>query len=796
MVKRSFAGLLAGICVISNAALVPSGSVSAEGSDSYSMKVSVDLTAEKQPISPYIYGVNAFDASSLKNVTVNNIRQGGNRYTGYNWETNWSNAGEDWHNSSDTNIGDDNQGPAAAVQKLSQMAKKSSVPYKLATLQMAGYVSADKNGTVTLEETAPSSRWNKVVFKKEGELSLEPDLTDGTVYMDEYVNYIINKLGDSASETGIQGYSLDNEPVLWNDTHPLMHPEEVSSKELISKSVELAKVVKALDPKAEIFGPAFWGMLPCMNCGDGSEIKDKATGQVTGTFTDEDWAAVKSNYFWFTDYYLEQMAKAEKESGQRLLDVFDVHYYSQGINTDDDILQAARSLYDPTYAENSWLQPWGAQYFPFLSVLQKSIDQYYPGTKLAISEYNLGNIGNEDNTGKNIRTGLAEAEALGAFALNNVYFATYWGTLSKCPYVESAINLYTNYDGEGSKFGDNLVKTSTEDLSKSAAFASVNGDDTSEVKVVITNKDLTKSEKAEIKIAGGAENYKSAVVYAISEDHSDIRVIDVQNDLSGDTVTVELPPLTAAQVVISDKATDKTLYVEPEKPEFKETVYKFDELELSQNGFPMIPIEDASALKKVIINTTASCSTGANWYGGGGGLCFNKLVTADGTSHWGMKSFSYGGGTADNTVEIDGTFDIPIDDTTTLEGEPATINDTFIEFQDWWKSSTNDDKGADVTVTYNTITMVYEYEKQGTSDPSTDSTGKDILYGDANCDKEVNMADAVFIMQTISNPDKYKLTSEGEANADVDGSKDITNKDALTIQKYKLSIIDKLPYTQ
>jgi len=68
------------------------------------------------------------------------------------------------------------------------------------------------------------------------------------------------------------------------------------------------------------------------------------------------------------------------------------------------------------------------------------------------------------------------------------------------------------------------------------------------------------------------------------------------------------------------------------------------------------------------------------------------------------------------------------------------------------------------------------------------------LYGDANCDNEVNMADAVFIMQSINNPDKYKLTANGENNADVFNRGDgITNKDALSIQKYKLGIISSLP---
>jgi hypothetical protein len=54
------------------------------------------------------------------------------------------------------------------------------------------------------------------------------------------------------------------------------------------------------------------------------------------------------------------------------------------------------------------------------------------------------------------------------------------------------------------------------------------------------------------------------------------------------------------------------------------------------------------------------------------------------------------------------------------------------------------------------------------------------------------MADAVMIMQSIANPDKYRLTAEGEANADVDGSAGVTNMDALRIQQFKLGIITSL----
>ena len=71
--------------------------------------------------------------------------------------------------------------------------------------------------------------------------------------------------------------------------------------------------------------------------------------------------------------------------------------------------------------------------------------------------------------------------------------------------------------------------------------------------------------------------------------------------------------------------------------------------------------------------------------------------------------------------------------------------------------------------------------------------------GDANCDTEVNMADAVLIMQALSNPDTYGLgksegiTDRGWQNADVVGGGDgVTNLDAQEIQSFKLGLVDKL----
>ena len=81
-------------------------------------------------------------------------------------------------------------------------------------------------------------------------------------------------------------------------------------------------------------------------------------------------------------------------------------------------------------------------------------------------------------------------------------------------------------------------------------------------------------------------------------------------------------------------------------------------------------------------------------------------------------------------------------------------------------------------------------------------TSSDTLYGDADCDGQLLLNDAVLIMQAIGNPDAYGLngsepshiTKQGMLNADVyENGSNLTNMDALAIQKFLLNLIPELP---
>ncbi|MCM1358740.1 MAG: dockerin type I repeat-containing protein, partial [Prevotella sp.] len=66
-----------------------------------------------------------------------------------------------------------------------------------------------------------------------------------------------------------------------------------------------------------------------------------------------------------------------------------------------------------------------------------------------------------------------------------------------------------------------------------------------------------------------------------------------------------------------------------------------------------------------------------------------------------------------------------------------------------------------------------------------------LLLGDANGDGKVSVADAVLIMQSLSNPTAYQLTAEQAVAADVVNKGDgVTTMDALAIQMLDIGLLN------
>lgn len=79
--------------------------------------------------------------------------------------------------------------------------------------------------------------------------------------------------------------------------------------------------------------------------------------------------------------------------------------------------------------------------------------------------------------------------------------------------------------------------------------------------------------------------------------------------------------------------------------------------------------------------------------------------------------------------------------------------------------------------------------------------GESLKKGDTNCDGKVELADAILILQSLANPDKYgengsaekPMTAQGRKNGDVDKTiEGLTGGDALKIQEFLLGKTDSL----
>lgn len=494
-----------------------------------SVTYTVNTGLGRTPISPYIYGSNA-DLTGSENFSSR--RAGGNRLTGYNWENNFSNAGSDWNHSSDNYLV---SSLSAAQQKIPgvigfNMIDGNLGKYTLFTLPAAGYVSRDNKGTVLSAETAPSGRWRQVVNKKGSAFTLTPDTSDNSVYVDEFLNYLIQSRG-KANAGGMKAYLIDNEPDLWASTHPRIQKQALLASELVTKSIDLAKTVKDMDNTAEVFGYESYGFSGYYNLQSAP-----------------DWAMVQGTAKWYLDYYLTQMNAASVTDGRRLLDVLSLHWYSEAIGdhrindaaattSNDNVarMQAPRTLWDSGYAENSWIQQWYSAYLPLIPRVTSSINQNYPGTKLAFTEYNYGDFNHPSS-------GIAQADVLGIFGKYGVYAAHYWQMQSNINYTSAGFKIFRNYDGNNSTFGNTSVYSAMSDKVNSSVYTSINGTNENELYMVVMNKNLTQNINGQFAITSGV-TYSTADVWGFDAGSANITQRTAVVSITTNQFSYTIPPL-------------------------------------------------------------------------------------------------------------------------------------------------------------------------------------------------------------------------------------------------------------
>ncbi len=468
--------------------------------------LSVDGTAGRHPISPDIYGLNFADPAFAHEISLPVDRWGGNTTDTYNWRLKSSNTGSDWYFENLPDCwsaahGWCAGGPVSGWREFVDGDLAAGAD-PLITLPMMGRVAKDAKLQHPFTCGFPAT-----VFPAQdsfdpydpncgnglhsgNELTANPNrdgVLAGADFSGDWIEALIQRYGPAAAG-GVGLYELGNEPALWSHTHRDMHPAAVTYDELWAKSRNLAATVKAADPDAEVIGFSEWGW-PNYFCSGADHVEN-------GCFPSSPDRAAHGGMP-LVEWYLNKMRAYEHAHGQRLLDYIDVHYYRQGGTTAD----VTRSLWDSGYTDPSWIN----ERIRLIPRMRQWVARNYPGTKLALTEYNLSVPG--DPT----LNALIQADTLGIFAREGVDLATRWAMPHDGDAIDDAFRIFRNFNGHGAKFGGTWVRSTSDDQARLAVYGAARAAGYTILVINKTATDLTSSLNLDhIAATGPAQVYEWA----------------------------------------------------------------------------------------------------------------------------------------------------------------------------------------------------------------------------------------------------------------------------------------------
>ncbi len=501
--------------------------------------IRIDTLAPTQPISPLIYGVSFADPAYAKLLDATVNRWGGNSASTFNWDNGHAwNAGRDCRsgNAVDTFIAQSlgvGVQPLVPIPTIGWVAKNDDSNTMAVGVPSSGGPPSTP-GSQAINGYDPSlnrSRTSVPAQPAAGSTAvLTPNPAATVVYQDQWVRYLMSKFGTGPK--GVTYFAMDNEPDLWSTNHTDVHPVQMSYADMLKEFTTYADAIKTADPSAKILGPVVSGWTAYQYSALDAGSDNYATHADRQAHGDTP----------FLEWWLQQVAMHDRSLGKRTLDYLDVHYYPQAPNVDsahasDPATQAkrirsVRSLYDPTYGDESWI----AQPVDLIPMLRAWIAKSYPGTGISISEYNFG--GEYDASGA-----VTLAEVLGVYGREGVSMANYWPFPPANTPGSAAFRLFRNYDGHGATFGDQSVPV-TSGSRQVAVFASRHSD-TGEVDLVIANESLSQTATVQLQVAG-AGTYKAQqfVIHPGSADITPEAIASLASPLSLEPLSVRLVRIT------------------------------------------------------------------------------------------------------------------------------------------------------------------------------------------------------------------------------------------------------------
>jgi hypothetical protein len=461
--------------------------------------IAVDAQRNRHPIDDRIYGVAfASSASVLTNLNCPLHRSGGNSESRYNWELNAHNRGFDWYFES---LADSPATPGAEGDEF-VTASRTGGAEPMLTIPMIGWTprlgpNRGRLASYSIAKYGPQTdrdaQWfadagNGISVTNHAEITWnDPNDANQPVdvrFQSNWVQHLLTRWGASTNG-GVRYYFLDNEHSLWHSTHRDVHPAGATMEEIRDKMADYATMIKTLDPDALVLGPEEWGWSGYLYSG-----YDLQYGSAHGWSNLPDRAA--HGGMDYMPWLLGELRQRSTVAGRRLLDVFTLHCYPQGGEFGNDVSssmqlrrnRSTRCLWDPAYVDETWI----STAVRLIPRMKGWVAAHYPGTPIGITEYNWG-------AESHINGATAQADLLGIFGREGLDLATRWTTPGSTTPTFKAIQMYRNYDGQQSTFGDTSVYAGGPNPDQLAVFAAERSTDGA-LTVMVINKALSGSTPA------------------------------------------------------------------------------------------------------------------------------------------------------------------------------------------------------------------------------------------------------------------------------------------------------------
>jgi hypothetical protein len=513
-----------------------------------SVAIAVDAAVDRHPISPMIYGVSFGSKEQLALLGSLGNRSGGNNMSRYNWQLNAHNIDNDWYFES---VPDGPATPGASVDDFIADTRAAGAQ-PMVTIPMVGWVAKlgpDRSmlPSFSVAKYGPQQKADPNVpdggngVKPDGKTNVanndpnDADVPSTPDFQKGWVQHLVEKWG-GAAKGGVRYYVMDNEPSLWQSTHRDVHPQGETMDEERDDLVAYATMVKNADPAARILGPEEWGWPGYF--ASGADGVYAAAHNYQG-HPDKDAHGGMDYIPWL----LDQLRQHEAQTKQRLLDILTVHYYPQsGEFGDDDSSavqllrnQSTRSLWDPDYTDQSWIK----DKVYLIPRLKGWVAKYYPGLKIGITEYNWG----AENS---IGGATAEADVLGIFGREGLDLACRWEAPAVATPTFKAMQMYRNYDGAHSTFGDVSVSDRVPDPDTLSSFAALRQRDGA-LTVIVIDKSLDRDLPISMAFAHYAAQ-PSAEVWQLTSSNNIDHLTNV--DVHGGRLTTTVPAQSVTLFVI------------------------------------------------------------------------------------------------------------------------------------------------------------------------------------------------------------------------------------------------------